>query len=146
MYNIIHVFKLEVLFCEYSYNYQRLFIAASTNPCKNEVWNKVFHKGGGLEIFNEFRGGGGVDVRGGYLRKGGSNPPRNYGYIMFLIFPSQAQKFAIVVELLLGEIPDRATFRDPALKKTLIPYFQLTKGYDHLRYAAMLRRLHNGIR
>ncbi|XP_028401135.1 26S proteasome non-ATPase regulatory subunit 3-like [Dendronephthya gigantea] len=43
-------------------------------------------------------------------------------------FRQIAQKFAIIVELLLGEIPDRATFRDPALKKTLLPYFQLTKA------------------
>ncbi|XP_046841637.1 26S proteasome non-ATPase regulatory subunit 3-like [Xenia sp. Carnegie-2017] len=43
-------------------------------------------------------------------------------------FRQIAQKFAIVVELLLGEIPDRATFRDHALKKTLFPYFRLTKA------------------
>lgn len=43
-------------------------------------------------------------------------------------FRQIAQKFAIVVELLLGEIPDRTTFRDPALMKTLVPYFQLTKA------------------
>lgn len=47
------------------------------------------------------------------------------------VFPflQQAHKFAIVVELLLGEIPDRTTFRDRALMKTLVPYFQLTKGW-----------------
>ena len=38
------------------------------------------------------------------------------------------QKFAVVVELLLGEIPDKATFRNPQLKKTLQPYFQLTQA------------------
>ena len=40
----------------------------------------------------------------------------------------QAHKFAIVVQLLLGEIPDRATFRQPFLRKTLVPYFKLTQG------------------
>ncbi|XP_022788530.1 26S proteasome non-ATPase regulatory subunit 3-like [Stylophora pistillata] len=43
-------------------------------------------------------------------------------------FKQTAHKFAIVVQLLLGEIPDRATFREPFLRKTLVPYFQLTQG------------------
>ncbi|XP_015750643.1 PREDICTED: 26S proteasome non-ATPase regulatory subunit 3-like [Acropora digitifera] len=43
-------------------------------------------------------------------------------------FKQTAQKFAIVVQLLLGEIPDRATFREPFLRKTLVPYFQLTQA------------------
>jgi 26S proteasome regulatory subunit N3 len=33
-----------------------------------------------------------------------------------------------VVELLLGEIPDKATFRNPQLRKSLQPYFQLTQA------------------
>lgn len=43
-------------------------------------------------------------------------------------FKQTANKFAIVVQLLLGEIPDRATFREPFLRKTLVPYFQLTQA------------------
>jgi len=43
-------------------------------------------------------------------------------------FKQIAQKFAIVVELLLGEIPDKATFRHPQLRKALQPYFQLTQA------------------
>ncbi len=43
-------------------------------------------------------------------------------------FKQIVQKFAIVVELLLGEIPDKATFRQPQLKKALQPYFQLTQA------------------
>lgn len=43
-------------------------------------------------------------------------------------FKQIAQKFAIVVELLLGEIPDKATFRHPQLRKALMPYFQLTQA------------------
>ena len=43
-------------------------------------------------------------------------------------FKQTAQKFVVVVQLLLGEIPDRATFRDPILKKSLFPYLQLTQG------------------
>jgi 26S proteasome regulatory subunit N3 len=34
----------------------------------------------------------------------------------------------LVVELLLGEIPDRAIFREPPLRKPLLPYFQLTQA------------------
>ena len=45
-------------------------------------------------------------------------------------FKQTAHKFVVVVQLLLGEIPDRATFRDPILRKSLLPYFQLTQG-DH---------------
>ncbi|CAF0724321.1 unnamed protein product [Brachionus calyciflorus] len=43
-------------------------------------------------------------------------------------FKQIVQKFAIVVELLLGEIPDKAVFRNPQLKKALQPYFQLTQA------------------
>ena len=43
-------------------------------------------------------------------------------------FKQTAHKFAVVVQLLLGEIPDRATFRDPILRKPLVPYLQLTQG------------------
>lgn len=43
-------------------------------------------------------------------------------------FKQTVQKFAIVVELLLGEIPDKATFRIPHFRKTLNPYFQLTQA------------------
>ena len=43
-------------------------------------------------------------------------------------FKQTAHKFVVVVQLLLGEIPDRATFRDPILKKSLFPYLQLTQG------------------
>ena len=43
-------------------------------------------------------------------------------------FRQTAHKFAIVVELLLGDIPDRAIFRERVLKRPLEPYFQLTQG------------------
>lgn len=43
-------------------------------------------------------------------------------------FKQTVQKLAITVELLLGDIPDRATFRVPSLRKTLAPYFQLTQA------------------
>ena len=43
-------------------------------------------------------------------------------------FRQTANKFAIVVQLLLGEIPDRATFHDPILRRPLEPYFKLTQG------------------
>jgi len=43
-------------------------------------------------------------------------------------FKQTVQKFAITVELLLGEIPDKAIFRQPSMRKTLQPYFQLTQA------------------
>lgn len=43
-------------------------------------------------------------------------------------FKQTVHKLAITVELLLGDIPDRATFRVPYLRKTLAPYFQLTQA------------------
>ncbi|MGH0134022.1 UNVERIFIED_CONTAM: hypothetical protein FKN15_052611 [Acipenser sinensis] len=38
------------------------------------------------------------------------------------------QTLLIVVELLLGEIPDRLQFRQPSLKRSLMPYFLLTQA------------------
>lgn len=47
---------------------------------------------------------------------------------VFRIAPYQVHKLLIVVELLLGEIPDRLQFRQPSLKRSLMPYFLLTQG------------------
>lgn len=44
------------------------------------------------------------------------------------LFVLQVHKLLIVVELLLGEIPDRLQFRQPSLKRSLMPYFLLTQG------------------
>lgn len=41
-------------------------------------------------------------------------------------FRQNAYKFLITVELLLGDIPDKATFKNPQLKQSLNPYYQLT--------------------
>ena len=43
-------------------------------------------------------------------------------------FRQTVQKLAVTVELLLGDIPDRALFRDPTLRQSLAPYFQLTRA------------------
>jgi len=43
-------------------------------------------------------------------------------------FKQNAYKLAVTVELLLGDIPDRSTFRQPSLRKSLAPYFQLTQA------------------
>lgn len=43
-------------------------------------------------------------------------------------FKQHVHRLAVVVQLLLGEIPDRKTFREPILKKTLVPYYQLTQA------------------
>lgn len=49
------------------------------------------------------------------------------------LFPCKVHKLLIVVELLLGEIPDRLQFRQPSLKRSLMPYFLLTQGTVLLR-------------
>lgn len=43
-------------------------------------------------------------------------------------FRQTVYKLAITVELLLGDIPDRSLFRQPTLRRTLAPYFQLTQA------------------
>uniref|UniRef100_A0A8C1LSS6 26S proteasome non-ATPase regulatory subunit 3 n=1 Tax=Cyprinus carpio TaxID=7962 RepID=A0A8C1LSS6_CYPCA len=43
-------------------------------------------------------------------------------------FKQTVHKLLIVVELLLGAIPDRLQFRQPSLKRSLLPYFLLTQA------------------
>lgn len=43
-------------------------------------------------------------------------------------FRQTVQKLAVVVELLLGDIPERQIFRQAALRRSLAPYFQLTQA------------------
>jgi len=43
-------------------------------------------------------------------------------------FRQTVQKLVIVVELLLGDIPERQIFRQTALRRSLAPYFQLTQA------------------
>lgn len=43
-------------------------------------------------------------------------------------FKQNVMRLAIVVQLLLGEIPDRKVFRENIYKKTLVPYLQLTQA------------------
>ena len=43
-------------------------------------------------------------------------------------FKQTVHKLAIIVELLMGEIPDRSLFREPTLRRSLAPYFQLTQA------------------
>jgi 26S proteasome regulatory subunit N3 len=43
-------------------------------------------------------------------------------------FLQTAHKFFVVVELLMGDIPERSTFRTPMLEKVLTPYAQIVQG------------------
>ncbi|KAL1884127.1 hypothetical protein VTK73DRAFT_6796 [Phialemonium thermophilum] len=43
-------------------------------------------------------------------------------------FSQTATKLLLVVELLMGDIPDRATFRQPAMEQALHPYFLLVQA------------------
>jgi hypothetical protein len=40
----------------------------------------------------------------------------------------QVYKLFVVVELLMGDIPERSVFRQPVLKKSLAPYLQISQG------------------
>jgi len=43
-------------------------------------------------------------------------------------FQQSVYKFFIIVQLLMGEIPERSIFRQPILKKALIPYLAITQA------------------
>ncbi|KAG2198675.1 proteasome regulatory subunit C-terminal-domain-containing protein [Mucor mucedo] len=43
-------------------------------------------------------------------------------------FQQTTNKFFIVVQLLMGEIPERSLFRQPILKKALVPYLAITQA------------------
>ena len=43
-------------------------------------------------------------------------------------FYQTVHKFFVVVELLMGEIPDRQTFRHPVLERALQPYSEIVQG------------------
>lgn len=43
-------------------------------------------------------------------------------------FRTIVQKFTFIVQLLTGEIPERASFRQPSMERALVPYFALTKS------------------
>ena len=46
-------------------------------------------------------------------------------------FKQTVQKLAVTVDLLLGDIPERSIFYQPIYKRSLAPYFQLTRGSIH---------------
>ncbi|KAJ3045396.1 26S proteasome non-ATPase regulatory subunit [Rhizophlyctis rosea] len=43
-------------------------------------------------------------------------------------FQQAVNKLAIIVQLLTGEFPERSVFRNPTLRKSLIPYLQITQA------------------
>ncbi|KAI8928937.1 proteasome regulatory subunit C-terminal-domain-containing protein [Entophlyctis helioformis] len=43
-------------------------------------------------------------------------------------FQQTVTKLAIIVQLLMGEIPERSTFREPTLRKALVPYLCITQA------------------
>ncbi|GHJ84129.1 hypothetical protein NliqN6_0531 [Naganishia liquefaciens] len=43
-------------------------------------------------------------------------------------FYQTVHKYFVVVELLMGDIPERALFRQPVLRKALVPYFQIVQA------------------
>jgi 26S proteasome regulatory subunit N3 len=47
-------------------------------------------------------------------------------------FQQAVYKVAVIVQLLMGEIPERGIFRQPMLKKALAPYLEITSGLSFL--------------
>jgi 26S proteasome regulatory subunit N3 len=45
-------------------------------------------------------------------------------------FYQAVHKYFVVVELLMGDIPDRSLFRHVVLEKALIAYFDIVKGQE----------------
>ena len=41
---------------------------------------------------------------------------------------TQANKLAVIVEMLMGDIPQRSVFRVPETRRALVPYLELTQG------------------
>ena len=58
-------------------------------------------------------------------------------------FYQQATKLLIVVELLMGDIPERSLFRQPALETALYPYFKLVQAVRVGDLQAFLRCVSN---
>jgi 26S proteasome regulatory subunit N3 len=58
-------------------------------------------------------------------------------------FYQQATKLLIVVELLMGDIPDRGLFRQPSLEAALYPYFKLVQAVRVGDLQAFLRCVSN---
>jgi len=57
-------------------------------------------------------------------------------------FYQQATKLLIVVELLMGDIPERSTFRQPSLEAALHPYFKLVQAVRVGDLQAFLKCVH----
>jgi 26S proteasome regulatory subunit N3 len=66
----------------------------------------------------------------GQCRHGMHGTPARVTYLMLTSRPPapQTHKLLVIVQLLLGQIPDRATFRRPVLRRSLLPYRELTQG------------------
>ncbi|MCO5567477.1 hypothetical protein L7F22_021169 [Adiantum nelumboides] len=63
-----------------------------------------------------------TDAKDSLLQAARKAPPKARG------FRIQCNKWASIVRLLLGEIPERTTFMQPGMKKAMKPYFELTNA------------------
>jgi 26S proteasome regulatory subunit N3 len=52
-------------------------------------------------------------------------------------FVQTVYKFFVVVELLMGDIPEKSHFRRPMLEKVLMPYAQLVRGLPPSRFPTL---------
>lgn len=60
-------------------------------------------------------------------------------------FRVQCNKWAVIVRLLLGEIPERTVFMQKGMEKALRPYFELTNvsiyilSFNHLLFYSIIK-------
>ena len=59
-------------------------------------------------------------------------------------FLQTVNKFFVVVELLMGDIPERSLFRQPMLEKVLAPYAQIVQGIIHFNHILIPSRPDRG--
>jgi len=62
-------------------------------------------------------------------------------------FQQQANKLLVIIQLLMGEIPERSTFHIKHLRRSLIPYFKLTQAVrigDVTEFAAVVEKFKRG--
>lgn len=59
-------------------------------------------------------------------------------------FYQAVHKLFVVVELLMGDIPDRSLFRHPVLQRTMKAYFDIVQGYNtFFSYVTMNSSIHS---
>ncbi|CAK9304036.1 unnamed protein product [Gordionus sp. m RMFG-2023] len=103
------------------YNQADIFAAKTNFPetANNNEWARYYYYIGHIKA---------IHLEYSVAQKNLLQASRKGPQLLAIGFKQAINKLAIVVQLLLGEIPERNLFKDPSLKKSLLPYFQLTQA------------------